>query len=122
MNLLLISYGMTCGWTSPNELILKSENTPLSTGSVNDTEFSWVVSLLCIGGAIGNILFGIITEKFGRKRPLMFLSIPLIGSWLQILSAQNVYHLYIARLLSGAIGGGLFVIVPLYLNEIAHDR
>lgn len=118
----MICYGITCGWTSPNELVLKSEKTPLPSGPVNQSEFSWIVSLLCIGGAVGNIVFGVVAEKCGRKVPLMCLSVPLIASWMLILFAQNVYFLYAARLLSGSIGGGIFVLIPLYLNEIAHDR
>lgn len=42
-------------------------------------------------------------------------------AWLLILFAENVYYLYAARILSGFVGGGVFVMVPLFLNEIASD-
>lgn len=38
-----------------------------------------------------------------------------------ILYAQNVYYLYVARLLNGIVGGGVFCCVPLFLFECADD-
>lgn len=43
-------------------------------------------------------------------------------SWLMILFAQNVYYLYAARILNGTIGGGMFVLAPMFVSEIASDR
>lgn len=43
-------------------------------------------------------------------------------SWLLIYYAQNVYYLYASRILNGFVGGGVFVMVPLFLSEIASDR
>lgn len=39
-----------------------------------------------------------------------------------MLFAQNVYYMYANRILCGFYGGGVFVIVPTYLSEIANDR
>lgn len=47
---------------------------------------SWIASLICIGGLIGNILFRFITNSYGRKWPLCAMSIPVI------VSAKSVYH------------------------------
>lgn len=38
-----------------------------------------------------------------------------------ILYAQNVYYLYVARILQGLISGGVVVVAPVYLMEIAND-
>lgn len=43
-------------------------------------------------------------------------------SWLLIIFAENVYYLYAARMLIGFVGGGLYVIMPMFLSEIASDR
>lgn len=50
-------------------------------------------------------------------------------SWLLVYFAGTkvvpgtfVYHLYAARILNGIVGGGLFVMIPLFLSEIASDR
>lgn len=36
--------------------------------------------------------------------------------------AKNAYYLYAARTAHGFAGGGIFVIVPVYISEIAEDR
>lgn len=42
--------------------------------------------------------------------------------WSLILLAQNVNHLYVARFLIGIPSGGIFVIVPPFVAEIADDK
>lgn len=41
-------------------------------------EASWIVSYVYIGGIIGNMMFGYITNRFGRKWPLIIITIPII--------------------------------------------
>lgn len=65
-------------------MLLTSDETPLPAKITID-EASWVASLLCIGGLIGNILFGFITKSFGRKMPLCLISIPVLVSIAQTL-------------------------------------
>lgn len=141
--MLLLGYGVTCGWASPSIILLTSDETPLPSGKISMDEASWIASLICVGGLIGNIMFGFITSKFGRKIPLIFITIPTIVSgfhfsinlklilkldyfyqfgWLLVLFAQNIYYLYAARLLNGFVGGGFYTIVPQFLSEIAVDR
>lgn len=36
--------------------------------------------------------------------------------------AKNAVHLYIARFAIGIVGGGVFVIIPVYVSEIADDH
>ncbi|XP_055302939.1 facilitated trehalose transporter Tret1-like, partial [Sitodiplosis mosellana] len=63
-----------------------------------------------------------ITNKFGRKKPLFITAFPTIISWILVLIAPNVYYLYASRLLAGFFGGGVYVIVPLYLSELSNNR
>lgn len=58
MDLLAFSYGASCGWPSASILILKSDETPLESGPISTNEASWVVSGICIGGFVGNLLLG----------------------------------------------------------------
>ncbi|XP_031622892.1 facilitated trehalose transporter Tret1-like [Contarinia nasturtii] len=122
VNMLSAGYGVTAGWASPSLILLTSDETPLQSGQITMDEASAVAALTSLGGLIGNIFFGWITSKFGRKNPLVFMTIPTIISWLLILYGQNVFHLYASRILSGFVGGGIFVIVPAFLSEIAVDR
>lgn len=42
-------------------------------------------------------------------------------SFCLIIFATNPYYLYVARLLSGFSGAGVFVLIPLFVAEIAED-
>jgi SP family facilitated glucose transporter-like MFS transporter 8 len=43
-------------------------------------------------------------------------------SWLFILNATHVDHLFIGRVLLGVSGGGIFAVGPIFVAEIAEDR
>lgn len=118
-----MGFGVFEGWTSPSIILLTSDETPLPSGKITMEEASWVAALQCVGCLFGNFLFGYFMNQFGRKVPLMMVAFPFIVSWLLTWFAQNVYYLYAARLLGGFFsGGGGYMIVPLYLSEIANDR
>lgn len=120
MDLLLVTYGLTCGWTrwihnvlkirkneinwilkkkmcmlcditSPSLMILKSDESPLPTGKITMDEASWVASLINAGGAFGTFFFGVVTNKFGRKNPLIAITIPTIVSSYQNHTPQMNY-------------------------------
>lgn len=59
--------------------LLMSDETPLSH-KIDWDEATWIASLLSIGSMFGNIFFGYITNKFGRKIPLIVTAIPTIVS------------------------------------------
>lgn len=77
VNLIAMTYGMSCGWSSAAFAVLNSTDTPLISGPLNEYQLSWVVSLLCVGGLIGNIFFGCINNRWGRKLPLLAIALPM---------------------------------------------
>lgn len=77
-NIITIAYGATCGWPSASFLILKTNETPLPSGPLTTDQLSWVGSLLCVGGLLGNILFGWWSNNYSRKMLLMIIPIPQI--------------------------------------------
>ncbi|KAG4077354.1 hypothetical protein HA402_009755 [Bradysia odoriphaga] len=122
VSLQLTVYGIVTGWTSPNIELLKSDKSPLPSGSITVQQAAWVGSLLAVGALPGNFINGFLVAKFGRKWPLAATSIPMSVSWLLIMFAQNVSYLYVARLLQGFALGGVLSISPVFLVEIADDR
>lgn len=42
--------------------------------------------------------------------------------WALIWFADNVYYLYLARLLNGIVAGGIFAIIPQFLAEVSSDQ
>lgn len=121
-NIISLSHGCVIAWTSPILPYLKSEDTHFKAGPITLEEASWIGSIICIGGLIGNFGFGYLSEKLGRKKAIILLAFPHIGFWLCVIFAQNVYHLYIGRILAGTCGGGIFVTITIYTSEIAQDR
>lgn len=80
MNLLTICEGIGVGWASPSINLFTSDQSPLSSGKISMEEASWIASLICVGGTFGNVIFGYIADKFGRKIPLLLIPIPMIVS------------------------------------------
>lgn len=117
-----LAYGIAFGWSSPSIPVLLSEESPLITGPISDDEASWISSIFCIGGAFGGLAFGPIMERIGRTKALMVAAPVQIISWLLIIFAASVNYLYISRFLMGVVAGALFVIVPVFVSEIADDR
>lgn len=73
-------YGVTAGWASSSLVLLQSENSPLTSGQLTLWQASWVGSILCVGGAIGQMFFSWMADRFGRKLALVFSSIPSVVS------------------------------------------
>lgn len=73
-------FGILCGWPSPAIFLLTSDKSPLPTGKITLDQATWVSSLKSGGMVICGLFVGSIARKFGRKRPLLLLSIPSIVS------------------------------------------
>lgn len=61
-------------------------------------------------------------ERIGRKISICITAIPQTISWFLICYVPDLNVLIFARFLSGLTGGGIFVIVPVYIAEISEDR
>lgn len=75
-----MAYGTVCGWPSANFPVLLSNETPLASGPMTMDQISWVGSFMSIGSLFGNVFFGWMSERFGRKNSLLFSAIPQIVS------------------------------------------
>lgn len=111
--------GITIGWCSRAIFLFSSNQSPLSSGRITVDEASWVSSLTAVGMMFSSIFVGTLAKKYGRKWPLVLLTVPSIISWALIYSAKNVYFLYVARMIQGFIAAGTFSFGQLYLIEIS---
>lgn len=80
------------------------------------------VLLGAAAGIFASFTFGYIAANFGRKKPILFCTVPMIGSWVLILLAQNPMHLYISRFISGFFGISAYTYTLVFQSEIASDR
>lgn len=76
--LLTMTFGGLCGWPSASLPELQSMQSPLLSGPMTIEQGAWVSSLICVGGFFGNFFYGWIANKFGRKIPLLSLTIPYV--------------------------------------------
>ena len=116
------AYGVSIGWLSPNLQLLLSPNSPLPSGPISEYQAWWIGSLPCVGGALGTLLGVIIAELLGRRISIAMLGIPQLMSWLFILNATHVDHIFIGRVLLGVSGGGIFAVGPIFVAEISEDK
>lgn len=89
---------------------------------MTDIQATWIASLLCVGAIFGTVIFGWSADKFGRKFSLCMAAIPLLGFWACVAFGGYVELLYLGRVLAGLGAAGVFLLVPLYITEIAEDR
>lgn len=73
-----------------------------------------------LGAAFGALLCNVLTDRLGRLRCWqMFITIWGCGLMMQVFSSGIYGFILFARIFSGLGAGGLTVVAPLYLSEIA---
>ncbi|XP_018325630.1 facilitated trehalose transporter Tret1-like [Agrilus planipennis] len=109
--------GSILGWTgnTAEELLDGSFNDI----SIDDESLGWIGSLVNIGAMLSCIAIGPLCEYMGRKYGMLILVIPFTAGWLLVIFAQNVYMIYIGRLLGGFAGGCFSLSAPQYVSETA---
>ncbi|KAL7939090.1 general substrate transporter [Trichoderma chlorosporum] len=82
-----------------------------------------ITSFGVLGAAIGAVLSLAITDKLGRLRTWQtFMAIWMAGFFITTFSSGILGLLLFSRLFSGLGAGGLTVVAPLYLTEIARSK
>uniref|UniRef100_A0A8D0BFH1 Solute carrier family 2, facilitated glucose transporter member 8 n=1 Tax=Salvator merianae TaxID=96440 RepID=A0A8D0BFH1_SALMN len=115
-----LSFGFVLGYSSPAIPSLRRGNVPELR--LKDSQASWFGSVVTLGAAAGGILGGYLVDKCGRKLSLMLCAIPYVFGFATIISAQNVWMLYVGRLLNGLASGVTSLVVPVYISEVAHSK
>ena len=108
--------GMYASWASPNIVQLTSDNSPIP---MSESEASWIVSLMSIGGLVGVVVSTISIEFFGSKKTVLATSINTSISWLFVIIANSVGWLYVARFIGGLTSGSMFCCFSMYLAEVS---
>ncbi|XP_048141769.1 sugar transporter ERD6-like 5 isoform X2 [Rhodamnia argentea] len=104
--------GCASGYSSPAESGIM-EDLGLSTAA-----YSLFGSILTIGGLIGALVNGWMTDMMGRRRTMGISQIIFAAGWLSIAFAKNAWWLNIGRLLNGVGYGIICYVVPVYIAEI----
>ncbi|KAH8263138.1 hypothetical protein KR044_005135 [Drosophila immigrans] len=121
VNIITFGHGVGVGWLSPTlTKIQNPDNSPLSFPVTID-EISWLGSMLGLGSLCGNLTIAFLIERMGRKFCIYLLAGPYACLWILIYCASNVGFLYAARFLCGFTGGAGYLVVPIYISEVANS-
>jgi sugar porter (SP) family MFS transporter len=80
----------------------------------------FIMSMALWGTVIGSIFAGAPTEKYGRKKVLIWLGVLFIASAIGSAIAQDPYTFSIFRLIGGIAIGVSSVVAPTYISEISN--
>ncbi|WP_035614070.1 sugar porter family MFS transporter [Haloferula sp. BvORR071] len=117
-------------WTITSALagFLFGFDTVVISGAEKKIQHLWGLEDMAHGIAIGSALYGMVlgsliggwpTDKFGRKKTLLWIGILYLLSAVGSALAQDVYVFSIARFLGGVGVGISTVASPLFISEIA---
>ncbi|XP_047238487.1 solute carrier family 2, facilitated glucose transporter member 8 [Girardinichthys multiradiatus] len=115
-----MSFGFVLGYSSPAIPELSRISDPRLR--LSEIQGSWFGSIVTIGAAVGGLLGGWMVQKIGRKLTLMFCTLPYVFGFTIIIAAQNVWMLYVGRVLTGIASGITSLATPLYISETAHEK
>ena len=93
--------------SAPDQLNL----TPLTEGVV--------VSSLLLGAALGSLVGGVMSDKYGRRKNIIYLALLFFLAAVGCSLAPNVGIMVVCRFLLGLAVGGASVTVPTYLAEMS---
>lgn len=104
------------GWPSPLFPILLKGNYFFT---ISREESLYLTIIPFIGGIVGAIITWTVIDNCGRQKILTYSSLPFIASWLLVGVARTAVLMFIGRFLAGISISNIYIVVPLYLNEIA---
>lgn len=82
----------------------------------------FIMSMALWGTVIGSVFAGAPTEKYGRKKVLIWLGILFIASAVGSALAQDPYTFSFFRLIGGIAIGVSSVVAPTYISEISNKN
>ncbi|XP_050507484.1 facilitated trehalose transporter Tret1-like [Diabrotica virgifera virgifera] len=83
---------------------------------------SWLLVILIIGNIIGPVIFSLLAEIVGRKHALTALCISFLLSFFMCEIRIHSAVLFISKFIAGLSSGGAYVVVPIYIGEVAEKR
>jgi MFS transporter, SP family, arabinose:H+ symporter len=87
--------------------------------ALGDLGLGWAYSSLLFGCVIGAIVAGKLSDRFGRRRLLILVALLFALSSVAVACAGNLTLFIAARFLGGIAVGGVSLLSPLYVAEVA---
>ncbi|KAL4105321.1 hypothetical protein QTP88_020569 [Uroleucon formosanum] len=103
---------------SYSSTLLMQLREPSSTIHLSIEEESWITSVSILICPIGLLMIGILTDKFGRRKTIQIIYIPMALGWLIITFSQSYTTLLIGKIILG-IPFGVSTCTFLYISELS---
>ncbi|ODN01431.1 Facilitated trehalose transporter Tret1 [Orchesella cincta] len=84
-----------------------------------DSVSSWIGSIPTLGAVAACPFAGFALDTLGRRKSMLFLTIPFIIGWLFIGLAQNFFMVLFGRFVTGFCGGAFSIAAPIFTAETA---
>ncbi|CAH1104865.1 unnamed protein product [Psylliodes chrysocephalus] len=123
-NVFSFAIGHLLAWNSPVLTQFKSNDTDVNPigRPITELEVSIGASIIPIGSTIGTLLVGKPADIYGRKRILNYLAAGGAASFAAISFASSIYVYFIFLTTASICISAGFVIVPVYVIEMAEDK
>lgn len=110
---------MANGWNSPSIPKLRAPDSPVP---LTGDESSWVIVIAVVGEIVFAYPASFLMDRYGRKRILLMGVFPILIGWLLTGQAHSIWMLLLARIFFGMSYAVFFMIIPIYLGEIASPK
>lgn len=87
--------------------------------NLNEIEKGWTVSCIIIGCMAGAVFAGPLSDKYGRKKLLIFTALVFLVSSLGCALANRYFVFIINRIIAGFAVGSASMLAPIYIAEIS---
>ncbi|XP_023022314.2 facilitated trehalose transporter Tret1 [Leptinotarsa decemlineata] len=125
-NLAMFSNGSYLVWTSPVIPQLKSNDSDINPlgEAITTGQISMLVGLPFFSGMLAPLLLGKLPDIIGRKNTLLCISAGALIAHIAVAFGRHIYVYYVGKTIIGLTFGLLFVVQPMYTNEICekHNR
>lgn len=119
--------GTCIGWSGPALHLLVTNtsepfNDPNHEFAVSEEQGSLIASLLPCGALFGGLTGGFLINRLGRKGTMMGDSVLFALAYLCLAAAQNVWMLFLGRILCGFACGITTIAAPTYVSEVSSPK
>ncbi len=86
---------------------------------LSDISLGWAFSSLLFGCVLGSFFAGRVTDRYGRKRMLVWVALLFVATSVATALAPNFPVFILARFIGGLAVGGVSLLSPMYVSEVS---
>lgn len=86
---------------------------------LGDISLGWAFSSLLFGCVLGSFIAGRMTDRFGRKRMLVWVALLFVATSIATALAPSFPVFVLARFIGGLAVGGVSLLSPMYVSEVS---